>query len=106
MTRPPILGMQFDRRKVLDIVYKAKVKIKVKSPHNTPRISTIGIRHPLKLAFGHNVSRELTSVEEHVSHGSRLPVHLERVSGEDDPLGDDPGRVGAHKGSHGDQVRA
>ena len=59
-----------------------------------------------KARFEQNVSRGLTSVEKHVSHGGRLPVHLERMSGEDDPLGNDPGRVGAHKGSHGDQVGA
>lgn len=99
MTRPPILGMQLDRRKVLDIVC-----VMLKIP--TIRVSAQLTSTPPQACFEHNVIRGPTSVEEHVSHGGRLPVHLERVSGEDDPLGNDPGRVGAHKGSHGDQVGA
>jgi hypothetical protein len=37
----------------------------------------------------------LTSVEEHVSHCGSLAVDFERMTGEDDPLGDDSRRVGA-----------
>lgn len=49
---------------------------------------------------------DIVPIEKHVPHSGSLLVHLERMPGEDDPLGDDPGRIGAHERPHGHQMRA
>lgn len=45
-----------------------------------------------------------TSIEEHVSNGGRLDVHLERMAGQDDSLGNNSFVVGVQEGAHGNQV--
>lgn len=48
--------------------------------------------------------RELTGVEEHVPHRSRLLVDLEWMAREEDPLRDDSRRIRAHESSHTHQL--
>lgn len=48
---------------------------------------------------------DIVSVEKHVPDRSRLAVHLEGVSSQDDSLGNDSGGISVHKCSHGYQVR-
>ena len=88
MTSSTILGVELDGRKVLDVVCAEN---RVRDQH---------------LATSALQLFPLTSVEEHVSHGGGLSVHLERMSSQDDTLGDDSGRVSAHKRAHCHQVRA
>ena len=46
-----------------------------------------------------------TCVEEHITDRSRLFVDLERMSGENDPFGDDACRIWVQEAAHRHQLR-
>ena len=46
-----------------------------------------------------------TCIEEHITNRSRLFVDLERMSGEDNPFGDDACRIWVQEAAHRNQLR-